>query len=561
MAIMAIVFAAIVPQFRIILNSWDSKAGAAEALQNGRVLMDHISRNLSKAKRITVVSASTVTNGYIQFIANDSNTYRYDIGESNYVEFGPQPGTLSDLAGPVSSLQFACYDGNNFTNAITDGNSIRFVDVNTTLTNLATLGQDKTFTASVYLRTGAAAPGQASNPNPPNSATDVSTTATLSWTAGSDATSHDVYFGTVSPGTLIGNQAGTTYNPGTMANSTTYYWRIDEKNAGGTTTGVVWSFTTIVAAPGQATSPSPANAATGVSTTATLSWTAGSGATSHDVYFGTTSPGTLIGNQAGTTYNPGTMANSTTYYWRIDEKNAGGTTTGVVWSFTTAAVAAAPTYQAVGPLVGGTGAQTVVWPTHQSGDVALLLIETANQAATPMLSTPAGFVEVTNSPQGTGTAGGTAATRLAVYWKRATTSAEASPRVADSGDHQVAIIITFRGVIASGNPWDVTAGNVAATASTSVLIPGATTTVANTLVVAIVCNGTDTSTAQTSGWTNANLVPTSLTERADGGSFAGNGGGFGVATGVKETAGAYGATTATLATSSVQGRMSIALKP
>ena len=70
MAIMAIVFAAIVPQFRIILNSWDSKAGAAEALQNGRVLMDHISRNLSKAKRITVVSASTVTNGYIQFIAN-----------------------------------------------------------------------------------------------------------------------------------------------------------------------------------------------------------------------------------------------------------------------------------------------------------------------------------------------------------------------------------------------------------------------------------------------------------------------------------------------------------
>jgi hypothetical protein len=150
---MVIVFAAIVPQFRIILNSWDSKAGAAEALQNGRVLIDHLNRNLSKAVRITAVSASSVTNGYIQFIANDSNTYRYDIGESNYVEFGPQPGTLSDLAGPVSSLQFACYDGNNFTNAITDGNSIRFVDVNTTLTNLATLGQDKTFTTSAYLRT------------------------------------------------------------------------------------------------------------------------------------------------------------------------------------------------------------------------------------------------------------------------------------------------------------------------------------------------------------------------------------------------------------------------
>ena len=175
---------------------------------------------------------------------------------------------------------------------------------------------------------------RASSPSPANAATGVSITATLSWTAGLGATSHDVYFGTASIPPFIGNQTATTYTPSTMANSTKYYWRIDEKNADGTTTGIVWSFTTIVAAPGQATNLSPPNAATGVSTTATLSWTAGSGATSHDVYFGTVSPGTFIGNQAGTTYNPGTMAIST-YYWRIDEKNAGGTTTGVVWSFTT----------------------------------------------------------------------------------------------------------------------------------------------------------------------------------------------------------------------------------
>ena len=216
-----------------------------------------------------------------------------------------------------------------------------------------------------------------------------------------------------------------------------------------------------------------------------------------------------------------------------------------------------PTYQAVGTVTSGTGAITPTWPTHQAGDVALLVIESANQAIS--LSTPAGFVEVTGSPQGTGTAGGTAATRLAVYWKRATTSSESSPTVADSGDHQIARIITFRGVIGSGNPWDVTAGGVAASASTAVSIPGATTTVANTLVVTIVANGTDTTSAQTSGWTNANL--TSLTERMDNNTSSGNGGGFGVATGVKATAGAYGATTATLATSSVQGKLSIALKP
>jgi len=88
--------------------------------------------------------------------------------------------------------------------------------------------------------------------------------------------------------------------------------------------------------PGKATSPSPANGAANVATNATLSWTAGSDATSRDVYFGTTSPGTFKGNQTATTYNPGTLNGNTVYYWRIDEKNATGTTTGDVWSFTTA---------------------------------------------------------------------------------------------------------------------------------------------------------------------------------------------------------------------------------
>ncbi len=87
-------------------------------------------------------------------------------------------------------------------------------------------------------------PGQASNPNPANGATDVSTGTQLSWTAGSNTTSHDVYFGTTSPGTFQGNQTGTTYYPGGLQGNTTYYWRIDEKGPGGTTTGAVWSFTT-----------------------------------------------------------------------------------------------------------------------------------------------------------------------------------------------------------------------------------------------------------------------------------------------------------------------------
>ncbi|MHC4618340.1 MAG: CBM96 family carbohydrate-binding protein [Planctomycetota bacterium] len=87
--------------------------------------------------------------------------------------------------------------------------------------------------------------------------------------------------------------------------------------------------------PTVADNPYPSDQATGVATDVDLIWDAGTGASSHDVYFGTASPGVFQGNQAGTTFDPGTMATSTTYYWRVDEVNANGTTTGPIWSFTT----------------------------------------------------------------------------------------------------------------------------------------------------------------------------------------------------------------------------------
>ncbi|MHC4671026.1 MAG: fibronectin type III domain-containing protein [Planctomycetota bacterium] len=182
-------------------------------------------------------------------------------------------------------------------------------------------------------------PSKATSPSPANAATGQALSVDISWSAGGGATSHDVYFGidsTPDSSEFKANQSGVTYEPGTLSASTTYYWRIDEVNGYGTTTVDVWSFTTY-GSPGSASSPSPANSAPDVSTTADLSWTAGANAESHDVYFGTSSPGTFQGNQSGTTFDPGTMSNSTTYYWRIDEKNEAGTTTGTVWSFTTAA--------------------------------------------------------------------------------------------------------------------------------------------------------------------------------------------------------------------------------
>jgi glucuronoarabinoxylan endo-1,4-beta-xylanase len=218
-----------------------------------------------------------------------------------------------------------------------------------------------TTTGTVWsFTTVVAAPGQASSPVPSTGTTDVSRTQDLSWTAGSGATSRDVYFGTVIPPVtkVIADGTALTYDTGTMAASTTYHWRVDEKNAGGTTTGTVWSFTTVPLPPGAASSPVPSNGATNVSLTQDISWTAGSGiVTSRDVYFGTVNPPVtkVIADGTALTYDTGTMANGTTYYWRVDEKNAGGTTTGTVWSFTT--VLAAPG-QASSP-VPSTGATNV----------------------------------------------------------------------------------------------------------------------------------------------------------------------------------------------------------
>jgi hypothetical protein len=177
-------------------------------------------------------------------------------------------------------------------------------------------------------------PRQASNPHPANYTEEIDVNVGLSWVAGIGATSYDVYFGTSSPSTFQGNQTDTTFDPGTLVHSSTYYWRIDAVNGWGKTTGTVWSFTTIYSDL-QANNPNPSNGAYNVSITDDLSWMAGADATSHDVYFGTSNPPPFLLNQPTTIFDLGTMDYSTTYYWRIDEVGAYGSITGTAWSFST----------------------------------------------------------------------------------------------------------------------------------------------------------------------------------------------------------------------------------
>jgi hypothetical protein len=88
-------------------------------------------------------------------------------------------------------------------------------------------------------------PGQASNPNPANGATEVDRYAQLSWTPGLDAVGHNIYFGTENPPPRAGGQSMNQFDPGILDRGTVYYWRVDETDSrGNLTVGVIWRFTT-----------------------------------------------------------------------------------------------------------------------------------------------------------------------------------------------------------------------------------------------------------------------------------------------------------------------------
>ncbi len=105
---------------------------------------------------------------------------------------------------------------------------------------------------------GLGPPTNARNPSPADSATEVPRDVILSWTPGPSAATHDVYFGTsfadvdqadrTNPLNVLAAQGqnATTYDPGRLEFSQSYYWRIDEVDAPPDSTihkGGTWQFT------------------------------------------------------------------------------------------------------------------------------------------------------------------------------------------------------------------------------------------------------------------------------------------------------------------------------
>jgi pectin methylesterase-like acyl-CoA thioesterase len=98
-----------------------------------------------------------------------------------------------------------------------------------------------------------------------------------------------------------------------------------------------WNPKAATEAPSAAWQPIPADGQTDISS-GVLTWSAGAGASSHVVSFGTNNPPPYVAEVSTNTYTiDQTVYANTAYYWRVDEKNGAGTTTGTVWSFITSA--------------------------------------------------------------------------------------------------------------------------------------------------------------------------------------------------------------------------------
>jgi hypothetical protein len=198
----------------------------------------------------------------------------------------------------------------------------------------------------------------ATSPIPEDGAFVSDAWATLGWSPGDFAVSHDLYMGDnfedVNNGTgdtFRGNLSDVFYiagfpgyaYPDGLIYGVTYYWRIDEVNEAHPDSpwkGPVWSFTV---PPTKAYHPNPSNGVKFVDPQTALGWTAGFGARFHYLYLGDNladveagTGDTNKGQVMGTSFDPGVLDRDKTYYWRVDEFDGTDTITGDIWNFTVA---------------------------------------------------------------------------------------------------------------------------------------------------------------------------------------------------------------------------------
>ena len=166
--------------------------------------------------------------------------------------FVTKASTLTkDSYNGAHTLGYACGQGIWWAQSFTAGSSYTITSV---ILKLARVNGTTPGTVTVSIKAVSAVSSKATTPSPTNAATNVTLDqATITWVAGTGATSHNVYYGTESGNlTLVSEeQEDVSFTITGITNGSpfeyviTRYWRIDEINDAGTTTGDEWSFTTI----------------------------------------------------------------------------------------------------------------------------------------------------------------------------------------------------------------------------------------------------------------------------------------------------------------------------
>ncbi len=177
--------------------------------------------------------------------------------------------------------------------------------------------------------------------------TPASTTAAVSWTAVSAATSYAVDYKLNSSATWTSfstAQTGTSANLSGLTASSLYDWRVSATCPSGSTAATAAQFTTT--APAACNAPTALTSSSVTSSSATVSWTAASGAVSYAVDYKLNSSSTWTSfstAQAGVSASLTGLTASSLYDWRVTTNCSSGSSTAAAAQFTTTAASACGT--------------------------------------------------------------------------------------------------------------------------------------------------------------------------------------------------------------------------
>lgn len=256
--------------------------------------------------------------------------------------------------------------------------------------------------------------------------------------------------------------------------------------------------------PGPPNSPAPSDGATAVSATPTLSWTA-TGATSYDVYFGlSSSPPLVVTNSATARYTPPTLADGSTYFWKVVSRNDAGTTSGPLWRFTTASPApvAIALIQHAGKDAGTTASTTIAFPVANTAGNFIAVAIRAQGLNQTLAVTDSRGNQYRKAVQFDVTLDGVS---LGIFYAENVKAGTNTVTVTSGQSGTLRLAILEYSGVATANSLDITSG--AEGASTNPHSGTVTTTADGDLLIAALMTADPVNVTAGSGWTLRDNVP------------------------------------------------------